>query len=148
MNFIQKEALRNGKSPIAHYSFSSFEKNGDQFLLLTNHGQFNLNSQFHNLDLIQKEKKEPVVYIHPSNALRKGLTNGSWVSVFNDNGEIRLKCVWSHEVHPSVILVQANHNLVNSLISYTPTDMGEVSSGYEGMAFNSTYVSIEEIRNI
>ena len=146
--FYSEKALRNGKSPIAHYSFSSFEKNGDQFLLLTNHGQFNLNSQFHNLDLIQKEKKEPVVYIHPSNALRKGLTNGSWVSVFNDNGEIRLKCVWSHEVHPSVILVQANHNLVNSLISYTPTDMGEVSSGYEGMAFNSTYVSIEEIGNI
>jgi anaerobic selenocysteine-containing dehydrogenase len=146
--FYSELALRNGKSPIAQYTFSRIEKTGDQFLLLTNHGQFSLNSQFHNLNLIQKERKEPIVFIHPSSATRKGLTNGSWVSVYNDHGEIRLKCILSHNVHPSVILVQADHNFVNKLISFTPTDMGEVSSGHEGMAFNSTYVSIEEIGNI
>lgn len=146
--FYSEMALRNGKSPIAHYSFSRFEKTGDQFLLLTNHEQFSLNSQFQNLNLIQKERKEPIVFIHPSSASGKGLTNGSLVTVFNDNGEIRLKCELSHEVHPSVILVQADHSLVNRLISFTPTDMGEVSSGHEGMAFNSIYVSIEEIGNI
>jgi anaerobic selenocysteine-containing dehydrogenase len=146
--FYSELALRNGKSPIAQYTFSRIEKTGDQFLLLTNHGQFSLNSQFQNLNLIQKERKEPIVFIHPSSATRKGLTNGSWVSVYNDHGEIRLKCILSHNVHPSVILVQADHNFVNKLISFTPTDMGEVSSGHEGMAFNSTYVSIEEIGNI
>ncbi|NHC42212.1 molybdopterin-dependent oxidoreductase [Bacillus sp. MM2020_1] len=141
--FYSERALKNGKAPIAHYTFSDREKDSGQFLLLTNHGQFNLNSQFHNLDLLRKEKKEPTVYIHPSRATKKDLTNGSWVTVFNDNGEIRLKCVWSYEVHPSVVLVEADHNFINRLIVFTPTDMGELSSGNEGMAFNSTYVSVK-----
>ena len=93
--FYSEQAMRNGKSPIAHYSFSSFKKNDDQFLLLTNHGQFNLNSQFNNLDLFNRKHKEPIVYIHPTNALKKGLTNRSWVSVLMNNGEIRLKCILS-----------------------------------------------------
>ncbi|MBM4765249.1 molybdopterin-dependent oxidoreductase [Bacillus sp. B15-48] len=143
--FYSERASENGKPPIAHYTFSSFEKNGDQLLLLTNHGQFNLNSQFHNLDLIDKGKREPIAFVHPSSGSRKGITNGSWVTVYNHNSELRLKCKFSYEVHPSVLLVQADHNLVNRLISFIPTDMGEVSSGHEGMAFNSTYVSIEEI---
>ena len=53
-----------------------------------------------------------------------------------------------YEVHPSIMLVKADHNIVNKLITYTPTDMGEISSGVEGMAFNSTYVSIKGIGNI
>lgn len=140
--FYSEFAIRNGKSPIAHYPF--VERKSDEFLLLTNHGQFNLNSQFNNLDLVQKEKKEPIVYIHPSSAFKKGLKDDSRVIIYNEQGEIRLKCQFSNEIHPTVLLVHADHKLVNKLISFMPTDMGEVSSGFEGMAFNSTFVSIEE----
>jgi anaerobic selenocysteine-containing dehydrogenase len=143
--FYSERALRNGKSPMAHYTFSRHEGRVDRFLMLSNHEQFSLNSQFQNLELLEKEKKEPTVYIHPVSASMKGISDGSWVHVFNDNGEIKLKCLLSSVVHPSVLLVKANHDLVNRLISFTPTDMGEVSSGYEGMAFNSTYVNIEKI---
>ncbi len=146
--FYSERALQNGKSPMAHYDFTRIEKTKEQFLLLTNHGQFNLNSQFQNLDLIQKDRKEPIFFIHPSSASRKGITNGSWVSVSNDNGEIKLKCVFSAKIHPAVIIVQADHILVNRLITFTPTDMGEVATGHEGMAFNSTFVNIEEIGEI
>lgn len=143
--FYSERALKNGKSPIAHYSLSDNKKMQDQFLLLTNHGQFNLNSQFNNLNIVQKGKKEPIVYIHPISATEKGLKNYSRVSVYNEIGEIKLKCVFSYDVHPSILLVHGDHNLVNRLTSFTPTDMGEVSSGFEGMAFNSIYVSIEEM---
>ncbi len=133
----------NGKSPIAHYPLLSKNKTHDQFLLLTNHGQFNLNSQFKNLDLVHGKHREPIVYIHPTSAAKKGLSNDSRVTIYNEHGEISLKCVFSNEVHPSILLVHADHNLVNKLISFTPTDMGEISSGFEGMAFNSIYVDIK-----
>lgn len=145
--FYSERALRNGKFPLAHYTFSrEIERNG-QFLLLTNHGQFNLNSQFNNLYINQRGRKDSTVYIHPTSAKANGIKDNSWVSVYNHDGEIRLKCLFSQEIHPSVLLVQAEHNLVNRLISFTPTDMGEVSSGYEGMAFNSTFVHIKEMMN-
>lgn len=143
--FCSERALINGKSPIAEYFVSNPTDKKNMFLLLTNHGQFDLNSQFKNLDLIQNGKKEPIVYIHPKSASKKGLRNDSRVSVYNDQGEIKLKCRLSHEVHPSILLVQANHSLVNRLISFTPTDMGEVATGNQGMAFNSVYVNIKEI---
>ncbi|MGG0717065.1 molybdopterin-dependent oxidoreductase [Robertmurraya massiliosenegalensis] len=143
--FCSERALNNGKSPIAEYFVSNPTDKKNMFLLLTNHGQFDLNSQFKNLDLIQSGKKEPIVYIHPTSASKKGIRNDSRVSVYNDQGEIKLKCRLSHEVHPSILLVQANHSLVNRLISFTPTDMGEVATGNQGMAFNSVYVNIKEI---
>ncbi|MFN7253236.1 MAG: molybdopterin-dependent oxidoreductase [Anaerobacillus sp.] len=144
--FFSTRALHNGKSPIAQHTFTT-HKMSDQFLLLTNHGQFNINSQFSNLNLMFGKSKEPIVYIHPSSAKRKGLNDDSRVSIFNEQGEIILKCKFTSEVHPSVLLVHAENILVNSLISYTPTDMGEVSSGYEGMAFNSIYVDVKLINN-
>jgi anaerobic selenocysteine-containing dehydrogenase len=146
--FYSERAVSNGKPPIAHYTFSKTEMADDQFFMITNHGQFSLNSQFQNLNLLQGDRKEPIVYIHPSNADKNELTNGSWVNVFNDVGEVKLKCLLTQNVHPSVILVQANHELVNRLISFIPTDMGELSSGYEGMAFNGTYVRIKKFENL
>lgn len=141
--FYSERAKMNGKSPIAHYPLSVQDNTHDQFLLLTNHGQFNLNSQFKNLDLVHGKLKEPVVYIHPKSAGQKGLSSDSRVTIYNEHGEISLKCVFSKEVHPSILLVHADHNLVNKLISFKPTDMGEISSGFEGMAFNSIYVNIK-----
>lgn len=143
--FYSERALHNGKPPVAIYPLKEGKKTKDQFLLLTNHGQFNLNSQFKNLDLVHKGKKEPIVYIHPSSAARKNLSNETRVSIYNEHGEISLKCVLSNEVHPSILLVRADHWLVNRLTSFTPTDMGELTSGFGGMAFNSIYVNIEEI---
>jgi anaerobic selenocysteine-containing dehydrogenase len=145
--FYSEKALKNAKPPIAHYTFSTIEEDDDQFLLLTNHSQFTLNSQFHNLDLNNREKKELIVYIHPSSAAKKGLKNGSWAIIYNQHGEIKLKCILSYEVHPSILLIQADHYLLNRLISFIPTDMGEVSSGNVGMAFNSTFVQISEYKS-
>ena len=140
--FYSERALNNGKSPMAHYTLAQNKNMQDRFLLLTNHGQFNLNSQFNNLDL---GSKEPIVYIHPKSAENKGLTSNCLVSVYNETGEIKLKCVFSNDIHPSILLIQADHHLVNRLTSFTPTDMGEVSSGgFNGMAFNSIYVKIEK----
>lgn len=140
--FYSERALNNGKSPMAHFTPAKNKKMQDRFLLLTNHGQFNLNSQFNNLDL---GSKEPIVYIHPKSAEKKGLTTNCLVSVYNETGEIKLKCVFSNDIHPSILLIQADYHLVNQLTSFTPTDMGEVSSGgFNGMAFNSIYVKIEK----
>ncbi|WP_019241141.1 MULTISPECIES: molybdopterin-dependent oxidoreductase [Bacillus] len=143
--FYSEKALNNGKPPIAMYPLSHEKVKKDQFLLLSNHGQFNLNSQFKNLNFLQEKSKEPIVYIHPISAEKKGIRNDSRVVIYNRNGELKLKCLFSQEIHPSILLVQADHLLVNELISYTPTDMGEMSSCFEGMAFNSTYVKIASL---
>lgn len=61
----------------------------------------------------------------------------------NERGQVRLKCLYSSVIHRNVLLVEAGHSLVNQLITFTPTDMGEVITGFEGMPFNNIYVQIQ-----
>lgn len=143
--FYSSRALENGKAPIAYYPLSKEEHPSNQFLLITNHHQHHLNSQFNNLNLMHDGKKEPICYINSSVAGVRGISNDSWVELFNDKGRVRLKCLYSSIIHPGVLLVEAGHSLVNQLITFTPTDMGEVTTGFEGMAFNSIYVQIKAI---
>ncbi|WP_042349779.1 molybdopterin-dependent oxidoreductase [Bacillus massiliigorillae] len=144
--FYSEVALQNGKPPMAQYILANESTVNSQFLLITNHGQFNLNSQFVNLDLLNREEKEPIAFMHPSRARQEGITNHSYIQVYNKQGEITVKCILSTDVHPAALLVQAEHHIVNELVYYKPTDMGEISSTYEGMAFNSIYVSVKGIK--
>lgn len=143
--FFSEVALENGKPPMAMCTIEKNQMNQHAFLFLVNHGQFNLNSQFLNIDALQKEHREPIVSIHPYYGERYHLKNYDRIRVFNDSGEITVKCILSREVYPEIILLHGNHEIANLLIPFTPTDMGEVSSGYTGMAFNSIYVQIEKL---
>lgn len=142
--FYSERAMANGKFPIAYYPFSD-NHNAYPFIMISCHSQFQINSQFKNLFFDENGENEPIVYIHPSSARKKGINNGEWISVFNEKGEIKVKCVYSNKVHPDIVLAQGEFNLINQLISYTPTDMGEISSGFQGMAYNSTKVDIKKL---
>lgn len=143
--FFSEVALENGKAPMAMCSFDSEKKDKHSFLFLVNHGQFNLNSQFLNIEELHQKNREPAILIHPYYGELYQLKNHDRIHVFNDYGEITVKCILSEEVHPEIILLHGNHEVANKLTPFIPTDMGEVSSGYSGMAFNSIYVQIEKI---
>lgn len=143
--FYSEVAFQNGKPPMAQYVVTHESTSKSQFLLITNHGQFSLNSQFSNVDALNRGEKEPLAFMHPSRARQEGVDHQSYIRVYNKQGEITVKCLLSSKVHPSALLVQADHHIVNELVYYTPTDMGDLSCSYEGMAFNSIYVHVKAL---
>lgn len=142
--FYSEVAIENGKPPTAMYTSKEKKSNRHEFLFLVNHGQFNLNSQFLNINELQKENKESFVSIHTFYAEKYQLKMHDRIRVFNDYGEIAVKCLLTEDIYPEILLLHGNHELANLLIPFIPTDMGEISSGYSGMAFNSIYVQIEK----
>ena len=144
--FYSEITIQNQKPPIAMCMLQKRNKKSHEFLFLVNHGQFNLNSQFLNIDVLQNENKEQFVLIHSYYAQKYGIKQYDQIRVFNHYGEIIVKCLLTENIYPEILLFHGNHAIANSMIPFIPTDMGEVSSGYSGMAFNSNYVQIELVR--
>ena len=91
-----------------------------------------LNSSFVNLRSLRDIEGEPLLEIHPSDALSRGIEAGGIVRVFNDRGEYRCKANVSERARPGVVnglgvwwrKLGLDGTNVNQLTSQKLTDMG------------------------
>ena len=91
-----------------------------------------LNSTFVNVGSLQDIEREPLLEIHESDAVARGIATGSVVRVFNDRGEYRCKAQVSARARPGVVnglgvwwrKLGLDGTNVNQLTSQKLTDMG------------------------
>ena len=91
-----------------------------------------LNSTFANVRSLRAIEGEPLLEIHPSDALPRGIASGAVVRVFNDRGEYRCKAEVSARARPGVVngkgiwwrKLGLDGTNVNQLTSQKLTDLG------------------------
>lgn len=122
----------------------------DTYRLLTPHSKYNLHSQFQNLDWMLDYNPEPLAYIHPRLAKKKGISNGDMVRVFNKTGEVKLTVSLTDNVPADTILMyegwygQKNPFNVNILVDDESSDMGKYKTGAPGVAIHDQFAEIEK----
>lgn len=92
-----------------------------------------LNSSFVNVKSLRDIEGEPIVEIHETDAIARGIQSGDVVDVFNARGHYQSKAVISNRARPGVInglgvwwrKLGLNHTNVNEVTSQLLTDMGQ-----------------------
>ena len=92
-----------------------------------------LNSSFVNVKSLRDIEGEPIVEIHETDALARGIQSGDVVDVFNARGKYQSKAVISNRARPGVVnglgvwwrKLGLNHTNVNEVTSQLLTDIGQ-----------------------
>jgi anaerobic selenocysteine-containing dehydrogenase len=64
-----------------------------------------LNSSYGNIDRQITAEREPMLDLHPSDAVPRGIADGEVVRVFNDRGSLEMRCRVGDKVRPGVVAV-------------------------------------------
>lgn len=147
-------AKRDGYDPLPQYEPLIESKEGSPELarrypinLLTPAAHHFLNSTFANQPSLQRGEREPRIWVNPLDAELRGITDGDWLRVFNNRGEVWLKAVLSEQVQPGVAWSPSlwwhrdspGGRNVNALTSDALTDMGG------GSTFHTNLVEIARV---
>ena len=148
--FYSPEAEENGKPPMPLFVEGKRPTAKHPFWLITPHHPYAINSQFHFLNLSNGGEGEAFVAIHADVAKELGIFNGEIVKVYNDHASIMIKAVYSQRVPKDIVMIYAGWypNLevhINELIPVIETDMGEMVSGANGVAYNDTFVNVGKL---
>lgn len=92
-----------------------------------------LNSSFVNVKSLRDIEGEPIVEIHETDAITRGIQSGDVVEVFNARGQYQSKAVISNRARPGVVnglgvwwrKLGLNHTNVNEVTSQLLTDIGQ-----------------------
>ena len=98
-----------------------------------------LNSTFVNVRSLRSIEGEPLLEIHPDDALARGVQDGEVVEVFNDRGRYRCKAAVSTRARPGVVVglgiwwrkLGRDGTNVNELTSQRLTDLGRAPTFYD-----------------
>jgi anaerobic selenocysteine-containing dehydrogenase len=98
-----------------------------------------LNSSFVNVKSLRAIEGEPVVEIHPADAVPRGITSGAMVRIFNDRGDYRCKAEVSRRARPGVVnglgvwwrKFGVDGTNVNEVTSQALTDIGRAPTFYD-----------------
>jgi anaerobic selenocysteine-containing dehydrogenase len=98
-----------------------------------------LNSSFVNVKSLRAIEGEPLVEIHPVDALARGIADGAMVRVFNDRGSYRCRAEVSERARPGVVnglgvwwrKLGVEGSNVNELTSQRLTDIGRAPVFYD-----------------
>jgi anaerobic selenocysteine-containing dehydrogenase len=98
-----------------------------------------LNSSFVNVKSLRDIEAEPVLEMHPQDALQRGIADGSVVKVFNDRGSYHCKARVNQRARPGVVnglgvwwrKLGLNGTNVNELTSQHLTDLGRAPVFYD-----------------
>ena len=111
--------------------------------LLTTPGYFQSHTAFSTNAFLRRREGEPRCVLHPKEAERRGLADGSKVRVFNDRGEVGLLLEISDEIREGVLLIPGQRpsaetvsGSVNILCSDRLTDIGG------GATYQSTFLEV------
>lgn len=121
------------------------------YRLLTPHSKYSLHSQFQNVDWMADYNPEPLVYLNPQLATKKGIASGDLVRVFNEVGEERLRAKLTDNVPADALLMyeawfgKKQKFNVNNLVDDTSSDMGKYKTGSPGVAIHDQFADIEKV---
>lgn len=106
-----------------------------------------LNSQFYHGSSLRHLEDAPVLLVHPETGRLQNLGEGDWAKVYNQMGQIELPIVYSLTVPKDILVTyigmeDSNGKAINTLIGFFGTDMGQISSGSRGIAFNNCFVNL------
>jgi anaerobic selenocysteine-containing dehydrogenase len=111
--------------------------------LLSAPGYFQAHTAYSGVEFLRRREGPPHCVLHPDEATRRGLAEGTQVQLFNDRGRVGLVLKVSDEILPGVVLVPGQRpdgetlsGTVNMLCSDRYTDLGE------GATYQSTFVDI------
>lgn len=112
--------------------------------LMSPNSKNRIHSQFGNLEVIKALDPTPVVVISPTDALKRCITDGEKVRVFNQRGELFIKAKFDFSLRPgSVVITNGYWNTEganpNILSKGRETDMGH------GSAFHDNMVELEKV---
>ncbi|MFQ3582415.1 MAG: molybdopterin oxidoreductase family protein [Chloracidobacterium sp.] len=100
-----------------------------------------LNSTFVNQDSLRRVEKEPIVELHPTDALPRGILDGQMVRVFNDRGEFQVRARLSERIRPGVAYAPGiwwakfspDGRNVNAVTGQALTDLGAGATFYDAL---------------
>lgn len=147
---LYSEALaRQGLDPVASFIPPTESRHAEKarefpLELLSRKADNFLNTSFANIHSIQRMERPELLEINTADAQSRGITNGDWVRVFNNRGEVRLRAQVNGAVQPGVVAARLNWarfapdgKSINALTSETLTDIGA------GATFYSCLVEVE-----
>ncbi|MCM0758230.1 molybdopterin-dependent oxidoreductase [Sporomusa sphaeroides DSM 2875] len=147
--FFSTKALANGLTALPEYRPGAVPDGTYPYWFITSHAQQGLNSQFQNITAWPKAS-ERMVFINSETAAQKGLVNGQQIRVYNSMGAITLKACISQDIPPDVLVCHqgwrpGKDSSLNALNAGLPTDMGDIGTGYKGLAFYDVFVDFEPV---
>ncbi|MGE5156219.1 MAG: molybdopterin-containing oxidoreductase family protein, partial [Betaproteobacteria bacterium] len=108
---LRSEAMATayGVDPLPDYveptEFANRSPGDDRLTLITGAAHHFVSSSFANLStMLAKERTIPWLEIHPDDAARRGISDGSMVMVANERGHVRLRAVVTENVRPGVVV--------------------------------------------
>ncbi|MEO1475531.1 MAG: molybdopterin-dependent oxidoreductase [Pseudomonadota bacterium] len=78
-------------------------------VLLSSHSRYRIHSTFANLETVRKHEPEPILRVHPKDARRRSIENGSLVVVHNARGHLKIKCRVDEALREGCVLVSEGH---------------------------------------
>lgn len=131
--FYSERALKDGYSPMPEYipPYEVPAPGGDKLAFLSPSAHFYLNSNYANVESLMRLQGEPVLFLHPKDAIPRGIRDGDTVRVWNMRGSITLKARITRDIKPGVCAAYGiwwrmnsrDGQSVNSLTSMKETDM-------------------------
>ncbi len=111
---------------------------------ITLSSRFLINSTFANIPAIAGREKQPLLLIHPDDAVVRGIADGATVRVWNDRGQCRLRAAVTGGIRPGVVAARGqwwNQHFrgganVNQTTAQHLTDLGA------GSTFNTNLVQV------
>jgi anaerobic selenocysteine-containing dehydrogenase len=146
LEFYSEQAAKHGLSPLPDWNPDPIEVADAAkwpLRLLTAPGYFQAHTAFSGIAFLREREGKPMCVLHPEDAAKRGLKDGTDVRLFNDRGEVGLVLKVSDEVQPGVVLVpgqrpigEAVSGTINMLCSDRYTDIGE------GATYQSTFLDV------
>ena len=148
--FYSRTAENLGLPPLPNPSPQVSSSSSYPFRLLVVRSYATLNSQFYNLQLPRSLLKKPFLLIHPQVGRLKNLREGDIVKIYNQMGEIEMYISFSLSIPQDLVVtwmgvVDRNGKEINSLVSFSETDLGEISFGSRGFAYNNCFVNLTRV---
>nr|WP_204615533.1 molybdopterin-dependent oxidoreductase [Desulforadius tongensis] len=149
---VSERAEQVGLPLIPCYMPAGKPENIYPYRLLSVHSNFFTNSQFANIDILQKLGGKSRVLISKNLARKHLINQGDRIRVYNRQGELILN-VEITETIPDDLLVcflaeQTDGFTINKITTPLLNDMGDNTNEFLGIAYNDTFVNITKIRGV
>lgn len=78
-------------------------------ILLSSHSRYRIHSTFANMETVRAKEPEPLLRIHPNDAARRGIEDGSVVETYNDRGRMKVRCAFDDGMREGCVLIGEGH---------------------------------------
>jgi anaerobic selenocysteine-containing dehydrogenase len=118
------------------------ESRRHRFYLMTPNTKNRIHSQFNNLQMIRELSPKPFVQIHPDDAIKKGIADGTKVTIRNGRGQIEVEARLDMAIRPGCVAV-TNGWWITEGGTVNFCSLGRETDMAHGAAFHDNLVDIE-----